>query len=348
MSLVRLRREALGLTQVALAARVGVTRQTLSAIEAGSASPGVGLALALGRALGTTVEALFDDPAPRATTATPARDLREGDRVWVGRVHGRDVAHALGSSTDRSSGTVARLGASSVEVTAHGESRLRKIFLAGCAQAIGILAAWARDTQLDVAWIPANNDDAKRLLAERLVHGAVIHAVADEASARTARNATLGRVELVRFGSWEAGLVVAQSRTTTTLRDALARPSRLALRERGSGAARLFEGLRRRARAATPAAARTARSHDEAADLVLRGDVDAALANRTAAHVRGLGFVPLARERVDLLLDHEAFEEDAASKLTATLRLRGLARDIAMTGHDSSELGISEGWVTLQ
>ena len=52
------------LTQAALAERVGVTRQTIIAIERGGYVPSVALALQLARVLSTPVEALFWlDPA---------------------------------------------------------------------------------------------------------------------------------------------------------------------------------------------------------------------------------------------------------------------------------------------
>lgn len=47
------------LIQADLASRVGVSRQTIVAIEKGNCNPSVELALRLARALGTTVEELF-------------------------------------------------------------------------------------------------------------------------------------------------------------------------------------------------------------------------------------------------------------------------------------------------
>ena len=60
---VRAARTALGLTQADLATEVGVTRQTVVAVEAGDYEPSVYLALALAGRLGGTVEALFGEPA---------------------------------------------------------------------------------------------------------------------------------------------------------------------------------------------------------------------------------------------------------------------------------------------
>ena len=56
------RREA-GLTQQGLATAVEVSRQTIIAMETGDYAPSVYLALKVARALGTTVERLWADPA---------------------------------------------------------------------------------------------------------------------------------------------------------------------------------------------------------------------------------------------------------------------------------------------
>ena len=52
-------RSELGLTQAALAERVGVSRKTINTVENGIFIPSTVLALSLARALGTTVEGLF-------------------------------------------------------------------------------------------------------------------------------------------------------------------------------------------------------------------------------------------------------------------------------------------------
>jgi len=59
---VRLRRREVGLTQAELAATVGVSRQTVIAVEQGDYAPSVYLALRIARALGSTVEQLFIEP----------------------------------------------------------------------------------------------------------------------------------------------------------------------------------------------------------------------------------------------------------------------------------------------
>ncbi|MBW9109135.1 helix-turn-helix transcriptional regulator [Microbacterium trichothecenolyticum] len=59
---IRAVREAAGITQAELARRIGVTRQTLIAIEQGRYSPTLELAFQLARAFGLGLDDLFDYP----------------------------------------------------------------------------------------------------------------------------------------------------------------------------------------------------------------------------------------------------------------------------------------------
>ena len=60
---VKTRRVLADLTQEDLAQKVGVTRQTVLAIEKGNYAPSVVLALRLAKTLGCSVEDLFDESA---------------------------------------------------------------------------------------------------------------------------------------------------------------------------------------------------------------------------------------------------------------------------------------------
>jgi DNA-binding XRE family transcriptional regulator len=60
-SKLKTRRILADLTQEDLAKKVGVTRQTVLAIEKGNYAPSVILAIRLAKALGCTVEDLFDE-----------------------------------------------------------------------------------------------------------------------------------------------------------------------------------------------------------------------------------------------------------------------------------------------
>lgn len=66
---IRAHREAAGLTQAELARRIGVTRQTLIAIEQEKYSPSLELAFQIARAFGVGLDALFQYPEPTPTEA---------------------------------------------------------------------------------------------------------------------------------------------------------------------------------------------------------------------------------------------------------------------------------------
>ena len=59
---VRARRDTTGMTQAELAERIGVTRQTLIAIEQGKYSPSLETAFRIAKALGTTLDDVFQYP----------------------------------------------------------------------------------------------------------------------------------------------------------------------------------------------------------------------------------------------------------------------------------------------
>ena len=78
------RRAAAGLSLTELAARVGTSRQALSAIAAGRAVPSTALALRLAREVGCSVEELFS-LAPAALDEVRVPELA-GRRAILGRV----------------------------------------------------------------------------------------------------------------------------------------------------------------------------------------------------------------------------------------------------------------------
>ena len=58
---IQMLRRAKGLTQEALAHRVGVSRQTVISLEKGKYNPSLALAFKLARYFGLPIEAIFDD-----------------------------------------------------------------------------------------------------------------------------------------------------------------------------------------------------------------------------------------------------------------------------------------------
>src|SRR4051812_1943097 len=98
--LLRSARIQAGLSQGELAARAGVTRQAISAIETGKAAPTMPVALRLARVVGRRVDELFRlvDELPRVTAELVGMEGRPLDvpvRVQVADVGGRLIARPL-------------------------------------------------------------------------------------------------------------------------------------------------------------------------------------------------------------------------------------------------------------
>jgi molybdate-binding protein/DNA-binding XRE family transcriptional regulator len=207
------KRATAGLRQQELAERVGISRQSLSMVEAGRSVPSAALALRLASTLGCKVEDLFwaddarlsidavlavDDrtvagktavaPAGRArATATAKAAAKEEARVTLASIDGRWVAHRLdpGSAAGFLTaadgillGRASRSGGGERVMLLGDEAAARSTLLcAGCAPAFGILAARAsRSAAGDrVVWLERSSTAALDLLAEGQVHIAGAH-----------------------------------------------------------------------------------------------------------------------------------------------------------------------------
>ena len=121
------------------------------------------------------------------------------------------------------------------------------------------------------------------------------------------------------------------------------RGMRVAMRQPGAGAAALFENLLAKeglaARDLIPTA-ELARTESDAAAAVAAGDADAALGIEAMARQFNLPFLPLVRERFDLLIDRRAYFTDRVQALMAFARGDVFRRKAAaMGGYDLSEAG---------
>lgn len=81
-------------------------------------------------------------------------------------------------------------------------------------------------------------------------------------------------------------------------------------------------------------------THSAVASAVAEGQADVGLGVETAALARGLGFVPLARERYDLVMLESVWHLPALEALGAWLRSRDAATTLAeLGGYDTAETG---------
>ncbi|HEV7370602.1 helix-turn-helix transcriptional regulator [Arenibaculum sp.] len=152
-------------------------------------------------------------------------------------------------------------------------------------------------------------------------------------------------VVAIEWAEREQGLVLPAGNPLAVagLRDLAARGARLALRQPGSGARILLDHLLRLEGLAPDAfegAGRTVRTETEVGFAVLEGRADAGLAIRAVASRLRLDFLPLHRERFDLVMRRRDYFEPAIQALLGFARTAAAAQRAAeLDGYDARRLG---------
>ena len=158
------------------------------------------------------------------------------------------------------------------------------------------------------------------------------------------RVASLG-VVAVEWARRDQGLVVAPGNPLNLngIADLRDRGARIIPRQSGAGSQILFEHLADRAGLALSdldLAADPARNETELAMAILEGKADTGIAVAAVAHQLKLGFIPLARERYDLVMRRRDYFEPPFQKLLAATREPAFAaRAAELGGYDVSGLG---------
>lgn len=339
-------RAAAGLTSGELADRVGVSRQSLSAIEGGKSVPSTAVALGLARALACRVEDLFELVPGVVRVSEPAATA--GGRVILGRVGEAWVAHALpAGGTDAADGRVA--SSAEVEPWDTVDRLARNVLIAGCAPVLGVLAGrLAREPEAGAArWLPKTSLEALEDLVAGRVHVAGLHlAAADDAEAHAAlarRRMPDEDLEIVELIVWREGLAFAPGnpRGLAEADDLLAPGLRVARRPVGSGAAlALDDALRRRGAGPSALEGPACATHAEAAAALRLGAADAAVLLEPIAQAAGLPFVPLKEERFELIFRRRDREHPGVTRLLEALHDARFVREVrAMGAYDTSSTG---------
>ena len=250
---VREFRDARGLSQAALCAAVGLSRQSVHAIESGRALPAVDVALRLSRVLECRVEELFGSAESESSlSAEPVGDARAG-RVSLSHIAGRWLSYSLSQGgVARSADAIAsRAARDRVELSLlrpAAEARENLVIL-GCAPALGLLADRlnARSGPGRCLWFTQSSSRALEALDRRQAHLAGVHLVdskTGEANVPDVRRLGSNRaLVVITLASWEAGLLTLPSNPKGISKVAqLGRKGlRFAVREPGSGARRLLD-----------------------------------------------------------------------------------------------------------
>lgn len=153
----------------------------------------------------------------------------------------------------------------------------------------------------------------------------------------------LKNVVLIAWASRARGLIVSQNATASITDFAHLKGKRVVLRQPGAGGATFFEDmLKREGMNATDLELVSGLAHTEydAAVAVAAGQADAATGIEAMARQFNLGFVPLAEERFDLLIDRHAYFTEPVQKLLSFARSAACHEKAAtMGGYDLSQMG---------
>lgn len=346
-------RQARGLSQLALANAVMLSRQSVHAIESGRAIPAVDVALRLASVLDCSVEALFGGrTTEQALTTEPVGESIPG-RVALAYIANRWLSYAMSSrGPGRSADAIvsrSKRGRVEVDLLRTPAELRENVVIMGCAPALGLLADRlnAHSGPGRFLWFSRSSTSALEALGRGQTHlsGAhLIDAKSGEANVPDARNYSQKRaLVLITLAVWEVGLVVATGNPKRILRVAdLATPGvRLISRESGSGARRLLERELLRAQLPVDLAegAMQASGHLELAHVVSIGAADVGIATRDAALAYGLSFVPLTEERYDLVLPRDELSDPRLGRLFDVMTSGPFRRELSSLGYDLAQCG---------
>ncbi|MBI2689713.1 MAG: helix-turn-helix domain-containing protein [Acidobacteria bacterium] len=357
-------RKGRGVGAADLAARVGVSRQTIYAIEAGSFVPNTEVTLRLARELEVAVEELFSlsGDAPEilesvGSEVLSATSINKGQAVRVCRVGGRLVSIPVDGAPaylPEADGVVSKIGKvperADLVVFAMDEVASKKLVLAGCDPAIGLLSRVVeKESGVEVVAAQASSRLALRWLQAGKVHIAGSH-LEDPESGEF--NLPFIRREfpdedfaVITFARWEEGFVVAAGnrKGIAKAEDLAKKGVRFVNREQGSGSRGLLDRLLREAGIAPKRIVgydRVAYGHLAAAYAVLANEADCCLATRSAAQTFGLSFVPLQSERYDFVMRRETMASPMAQSFLDVLQRASLRRRLeVLAGYDTAQTG---------
>jgi molybdate-binding protein/DNA-binding XRE family transcriptional regulator len=362
---LRLARLGRGLSQVALADQAGVTRQTISGIEAGRWSPSLDVALAIAAALSSSVEELFGrGPSFKPQEARLVAAAREQSRLLLASVEGEQVAFPLQGDHVLVPGFRPALAemegpaeaAAGAPVQAHRFVAPGPVLvIAGCDPALALLGGPLERQRppVGLVWWNCGNATGVKLLDAGLAHVAAVHRRTDEEQGPSTAHEDAGFThevvgfahEVVGFAAWREGLVVAPQYAdqVTGLEDALALGLRLANREPGSEARRLLDGALADlgvGGARLPGYDSCCTAHLLVASAIAAGLADIGVASEPAALAYGLGFIPWQQEICELWIAGSQLGTPEVRALLSVLAGSELPSQLkAIAGYDATPCG---------
>jgi len=353
-----------GLAASELAKKIGVSRQTIYAMETGAYVPNTLVALKLAQVFDVKVEDLFclEDAEPPAHTETaellPAeQEAQPGLPTQLCEVDDRLVGVLpvpVAWSLPPADGFIVKAGRhpgkAKVQLFHHEEKQFRnRLLIAGCDPGISVLLRHLQREGVEAVVAYRNSSQSLNLLKNSLIHVAGTH-LKDEATGESnlpaiRKQFPRGSVAVVSYAIWQEGIVTARGnpKQIKGIGDMARRNVTIVNREPGSGSRFLLDSVLRKAGISPPAVKgyqEIATGHLPAAWQVKTGRADCCLAAKTAACVFGLDFIPIQTERYDLVIRTHNLNHPGVQILLDTLGRTAFRRDLdGLGGYDTKISG---------
>ncbi len=356
-------RQQAGLSQGELAERAGVARQTVGGIESGQYGPSLAVAFRLAGALGKRVEEIFwvpdnvPDEVPAAWSGM-GHYPEAGEKIHLVRLTQESEYTAFPTNRDSlqaeanavvgwSNSGKERLLARVLEPKGLGSDT---IILAGCSPALALLKQRLDNRYRDfrLYWVNTNSMSSLKALEKGLIHGAGVHIYDEETGeynlpvVKKVLQETPYVVVNLCYG--EQGFVVGRGnpRGIADFGD-LSRPGiRIVNREPGAETRRLLDtGLKQDSLlpSQVPGYGFQVQTHQEVVQAVALGGADCGISLRPLARLYHLDFIPLARERYDLVFLKKDLKRPGVQAVLECLQKSNFLLSLEASGYDPDNTG---------
>jgi molybdate-binding protein/DNA-binding XRE family transcriptional regulator len=358
---LRQARQQAGLSQGELAERAGVARQTVGGIEAGQYGPSLAVAFRLAGALGRKVEDIFWIPANmpedvQATWSEMGQFPGEGERILLARLGqaGKYTAYpANRDSLQAEANAVVKMirgGHLQAGLLETGTLDEPTILLAGCSPALALLAKKLgnRYREFRLYWVNINSISSLKALSKGLIHGAGVHIYDEESGeynlpiVKKVLQETPYVVVTLCYG--EQGFVVQRGnpKGIATFGDLSRKEVCMVNREMGAETRRLLDtGLKQSS--LLPGQVKgysfQAQTHQEIVQAVAFGGADCGISLRPLANLYKMDFIPLARERYDLVFLKDDLWRPGIQAILECLQKNTFLLELEASGYDTVGTG---------
>lgn len=349
-----------GISQEELADRAGIARQTVGGIESGQYNPSLSVAFRLANALCKKIEDVFSMPQAVPTDITAdwcnMHELPEcGEQVYLGRPKSADnyIAYPVNRDSIYSdyNAIVKERHNNSLTATIIDSNYLQSsaVIIAGCSPALAFLKKRInnRYTNLNIHWVNTNSMSSLLSLSQGYVHLAGIHIFDEETGEYNlpiVKRILEKKYLVVNLCHGEQGFITTRNnpKGIHSFDDLFRQDIRLVNREQGAETRRLLDSGLQKAGVHFNAVAGydfLVRNHLEVAQAVSLGGADCGISLRALANLYHLDFIPLARERYDLVILHEHLANPGVQAILDCLSNHSFHLELEASGYSPEQCG---------